>query len=767
MMNGSRGNRSEEAAGGGGEVGEAVDLGLPDARVRAILAMAEAAIGAPIALVAEAPAVEGTLGAPVAVGGAAAAWLACASGDDGAARGAVLRLAASHLEAEARAAALDEARPSLHGALDLTQALVDSVSGPLCFKDTEGRYLGSNSAFLTLVGRDRDEVVGRTAFDVLPREVATIDSLRDEEVLRVDGVRITEESLVGTDGVERDYLVDRAVFLGPTCEVAGVITMMTDITERRAVERRVAASERRLAQLVENTPLAIIEWDADFRVRVWNAAAERIFGWRAAEVIGERAADRIVPPHIRPIVDGVWRDLVGQRGGRRSQNDNVTRDGRAIVCDWYNVPLVGPDGVATGAVSIVDDVTDRLAAQTVLRVREEQLRQAQKMEAIGRLAGGVAHDFNNILLVINSTAEIALEALDEHAPERPDFETILASGERAAGLTRQLLAFSRKQVLALEVVCLSRVVRELGKLVSRLIGEHIRVRLELEEPLWPVLVDRVQIDQVLINLAINARDAMPQGGELAISTRNLRLEAPTRAGAVELPAGDFVVLEVTDDGHGMTDDVRARIFEPFFTTKGPGEGTGLGLATVFGIVDQSGGRVDVASAPGAGATFRVYLPRTNEVHVEARHFGPGETRSRGGEVVLLVEDDPAVRQLVHGILLRAGYEVIAAADGAEALALARSAELRIHVLLTDVIMPGMNGGELVRAMASLRPTLPFLFMSGYTGDLLAQTGLADTANILYKPFTPDELCARLRDLLDGRAPVLRTFAASTVPPRQP
>jgi two-component system, cell cycle sensor histidine kinase and response regulator CckA len=381
---------------------------------------------------------------------------------------------------------------------------------------------------------------------------------------------------------------------------------------------------------------------------------------------------------------------------------------------------------------------------------EEQLRQAQKMEAIGRLAGGVAHDFNNLLTAINGYGEMLLHDLDSDDPRRVYAQEIARAGERGAQLTQQLLIFSRKHALALEVLDLNAIVADTERLLRRLIGEDIRLSTRLEPHLWHVQADPGQLQQVLLNLAVNGRDAMPQGGELLVETSNLSLDAalPTAYGTV--PPGEYVGLIVTDTGSGMDAETQSHIFEPFFTTKEPGKGTGLGLSTVYGIVQRSNGHIWVYSEPGHGTAFKIYLPRTRDEAAAPAPAPAALTAAGGTETILLVEDDAQVRGLMAGALQIAGYAVLEARHGEEALALATEHPGPIHLLVTDLVLPGLSGREVARRAAARHPGLAVLYVSGYTDHAMVQRGLADFDRaLLQKPFTPLVLARKVRQVLDA------------------
>jgi two-component system cell cycle sensor histidine kinase/response regulator CckA len=386
----------------------------------------------------------------------------------------------------------------------------------------------------------------------------------------------------------------------------------------------------------------------------------------------------------------------------------------------------------------------RRELETERETLKEQYLQSQKMEAIGQLAGGVAHDFNNLLTVILGYSELLLSGMGDADRRRDLVEQMKRAGERAAGLTRQLLAFSRRQVLAPRVLDLNAVVADLEKMLRRIIGEDVTLETNLQPGLGPVKADPGQIEQVLINLAVNARDAMPTGGQLVLETRNVELdEASVRP-------GPHVLLAVSDTGHGMTPEIQARIFEPFFTTKEKGRGTGLGLATVYGIVQQLGGHIAVSSAPSRGTTFQVYLPRTREAAAPGKPSRSTAPAPRGSETVLLVEDEDAVRSLARLVLRQAGYRVLEAPGGDEALRVVGRHQGPIHLLVTDVVMPGQDGRQVAERLLGSHPGLKVLFLSGYTDDVVVRHGiLEDQVHFLAKPYSPAVLAQKVREVLDS------------------
>jgi signal transduction histidine kinase len=405
--------------------------------------------------------------------------------------------------------------------------------------------------------------------------------------------------------------------------------------------------------------------------------------------------------------------------------------------------------LAEGVLDALASVAGTIAVGVDRKQLEEQLRQAQKMEAIGQLAGGVAHDFNNLLTIINGYSEVIQTQLPENSPVLELVREVAQAGKRAASLTRQLLAFSRKQVLEPKVLDLNLVVTDLEKMLRRLIGEDVALATVLEPALGRVKADPGQVEQILMNLVVNARDAMPQGGKLTIETANAELDASYTQTLPDVRPGPYVLLAVTDTGVGMDEATKAHIFEPFFTTKGPGRGTGLGLAVVYGIVKQSGGHIAVYSEPGRGTTFKVYLPRVEDVPAAGKsHFGV--TRSPAGtETILLAEDEDAVRALARHVLKMLGYTVLEAGHGKEALRLAEEHPGSIHLLVTDVVMPELGGQELAGRLSARRPEVRVLYLSGYTEDTVVRHGVLEPETaFLQKPFTPATLAQRVREVLD-------------------
>ncbi len=467
-----------------------------------------------------------------------------------------------------------------------------------------------------------------------------------------------------------------------------------------------------------------------------NQAAADLYGYSVEEFRSMTLSDLQPPEEVRKFLG----QLHDSSKTPPSTWRHRTKLGRAI-----DVELAVHDiqyGGQNVQLAVLMDVTGRLEL-------EEQLRQAQKMEAVGMLAGGVAHDFNNLLTIITGYTQLILNSLRSDDPNRHSAEQVMKAGERAAALTNQLLAFSRRQVLQLRVLDLNRAVASLGTMLQRLIGEDIDLRLELRPETGRVNADAGQLEQVLMNLAVNARDAMPTGGTLTIETANVNLDETYAGRHIAVKPGPYVLLAVSDTGSGMDEDTRKRLFEPFFTTKAPGKGTGLGLSTVFGIVKQSGGSLEVYSEPGRGSSVKIYLPRVDQpVSVEAA--GRGRPSLRGTETILLVEDDEMVRNLVRETLEREGYKVIGAADPVEAQRIADAHRGKIQLLITDVVMPRLSGKELAKALVERRPAMKVLYMSGYTDSAIVNSGiLQKEVAFLQKPFTPAALTSKVRDVLEN------------------
>jgi PAS domain S-box-containing protein len=508
----------------------------------------------------------------------------------------------------------------------------------------------------------------------------------------------------------------------------GLITAR-DISERRRLEDRIL----RLAAIVGSSEDAVIGTMLDGTVTDWNPGACRLYGHATHEIVGRNVAELLPADRTREAV--VLLERIGT-GERVATFDTVHRskDGNPVDVALTLSPIRDRNDRIVGAAAIAQGIARR-------KRLEEELRQAQKMEAIGQLAGGVAHDFNNLLTVINGYADILMSDSSLEASTRSMIAQIHEAGTRSASLTAQMLAFSRRQVLEPRVLNLNERVRNVEKLLSRLIGEDVILTTHLEAERADVKVDPGQLDQVLINLAVNARDAMPQGGNLTVGTAT-----------VDLRDGRFIVLAVSDTGIGMDDLTRERIFEPFFTTKGPGKGTGLGLAVVHGIVTQSGGRIEVESAVGRGTTLKMYIPLVDAATRAERPPSAIKPTRPGRETLLLVEDEEGVRKLARHALELAGFRVLEATNGAEALAVVEHHTDAIDLLVTDVVMPGIDGRQLSDRLRVLRPGIKVLFLSGYTDDAVVRHGiLGSEINFLQKPFAVAQLTRRVREVVDRPA----------------
>jgi PAS domain S-box-containing protein len=647
------------------------------------------------------------------------------------------------------------------------EKIVASVPSGLLLLSGDLVVLSVNPSFLESFRLRKEDVVGQPLAEVA----------RAEPLLR------RAREVLQTGVAQRDILFD--LFLIPRRETRPVLITMTgipmsgdeparlllivqDLSEEERLQAARRASEERFRDLVQG--LDAIVWEADahtFRFSFVSQRAETILGFPVSQWLG--TADFFVSrihPDDRVRAMRTCREAIDRGVDHELEYRALRSDGREVwLRDIVHV-VPSPQGRPAQLRGLTVDLTERKNAEEALKETEDQLRQAQKMDAIGKLAGGIAHDFNNLLMVIRGEADLILRRLDGTSPLCQNAEGIREASDQAASLTRQLLAFSRKQVLAPAVVDLNTVVAGIQQMLRRLITETIHLETITAPNLGLVKADPGQLEQMILNLAVNARDAMPDGGRLTIATSNVEMDVITAQQRGVAP-GAYVVLEVSDTGVGIDSETQKHLFEPFFTTKDQGKGTGLGLSTVYGIVRQSGGHIRLDSEPAKGATFRVYLPRVEQSQPALARGVSGEPEGaavareevRGGErtearrrreTVLLVEDAKRVRQVVREILEMNGYEVLEARHGAEALKLSARHQGPIQLMVTDVVMPEMSGRELAQRLMPLRPDMRVLYMSGYTDDAIVRHGVLDSGiAFIAKPFTPDSLAAKVRDVLDS------------------
>jgi PAS domain S-box-containing protein len=517
--------------------------------------------------------------------------------------------------------------------------------------------------------------------------------------------------------------------------------LSSDLAERERIGKALRQSEARYRSLFERNKAGVFRSLFEGRILDCNPAFARMFGYEREELLA-----------LLPYV--LYHGGKAERDARRAEFQENPREEDTEVC--YRHKDGSTVWVIQNVISTKDEDGNTVVEGTVVDVTyrhllEDKLRQSQKMEAVGRLAGGVAHDFNNLLTVIQGYCRLLTERFQSNPEASDQVKRIEDAAEKAASLTRQLLAFSRKQVLQPRVINLTSLVSNLDKLLRRMIGEDIELMTKTAPDLGPVKADPSQVEQVIMNLAVNARDAMPDGGRLTLETANVQLDAGYAAEHPGVIPGSYVMLAVSDNGSGMSAETRARIFEPFFTTKEMGRGTGLGLSMVYGIVSQSGGHIWVYSEIGHGTTFKIYLPRTED---GAASFPPEQqavSTMRGTETILVVEDDAQLRDLVRTILTANGYSVLAPLDVEAIRSLTEDAASKINLLLTDVVMPGINGRELARQFVARNPAIKVLYMSGYTENAIVHHGVLDeSTHFLQKPFTPSALTTKVREVLDKK-----------------
>ncbi len=602
-------------------------------------------------------------------------------------------------------AALTKLRRALAYDVAFFDYYLDRGDGLSLLKDT--RALGVDTPVVVLTGRGAEEVA--------------------VEAMKAGAADYLNKSLVSAETLDRT--IRHALAIGE------------QERQRRFAEAALRASEERFRALVENSSDALLTVDVHSVVRYVSASSQRHLGWTPAAMVG-RSLFEFLHADDREFAETRMAEAVRQPGSTITSELRLKHeDGQWRTMETSAVNRLEEPAVAAIVIN-ARDITDR-------RRLETQLRQSQKMDAIGRLAGGVAHDFNNLLTAILGYCNLMLDEVPPENPLRGDLLEIRAAGERAAALTRQLLAFSRRQMLQPQTVDVNALIAQIEKMLHRLIGEDVELVTAFSPDISPVRVDPASLEQVLVNLAVNSRDAMPLGGRLTIETATVELDSAYEANHAAIAAGRYVMLAVSDTGHGMDAMTSARVFEPFFTTKEQGKGVGLGLATVYGIVKQNGGYIWVYSEPGRGTTFKVYLPPVDAAKPPAGEAEESPARAHGWETVLLVEDEESVRVLAREVLRRQGYVVLEARHGLDALRVAERHADSIQLMVTDVVMPHMSGRDLAERLVLMRPEMKVLFISGYADHAVMHRELMPGSEFLQKPFAPAAFARKVRHVLDA------------------
>jgi hypothetical protein len=639
----------------------------------------------------------------------------------------------------------------------LSHSILEAIPDAVAAVNQQGVIVQINSQAEAMFGYTRDELIGQSVEMLVPERHRPNHHQHREDFHSKPKIRRMGSGL-DLYGRRRDgseFPVEISLSPIVTGNGAIVLSVIRDISDHKRIEnelrhaseelerrksRELRDSQNRMALIVDSSQDAIIGKNLDGIITQWNKGAEQIYGYHAAEIIGQNIS--ILCPPDRP--DEVPAILEKIRKGNRVEyfeSVRVTKDGRRLNMSISVSPIHDGDGNIIGASAIARDITAQ-------KKFEDQLRQSQKMEAVGRLAGGVAHDFNNLLGIVTACTELLRSRVDTESLEYLD--NIREAANRGVGLTRQLLAFGRRQTVQAQILDLNERLREMSKLLRPLMGDDVEIFLPSRSKSAVVEVDPGQLDQVVLNLAVNARDAMPRGGKLIIDTGVFDIDENFAQEHTMTP-GRYVMLAISDNGTGMDEVTRTRIFEPFFTTKETGKGSGLGLATVYGIVRQAGGHIWVYSEPGQGTTFKIYLPSAeHKLGIESEEQAEALPAKRDGVTILLAEDDPIMRKLTRKMLEEHGYRVLEATNGEAALEVISRHPSSIDLTLTDVAMKGMNGPDLVLRLMDSHPEMKIIYMSGYTGELISHQGLQSGIPLLEKPFTRAALLKTIDEALGGR-----------------
>ncbi|MEE4137349.1 MAG: PAS domain S-box protein [Desulforhopalus sp.] len=639
----------------------------------------------------------------------------------------------------------------------LFKTLVNTIPDLIWLKDANGVYLSCNKKFEPFFGASEAEILGKTDYDFVDKDQADFFRENDLKAIAAGGPISKEEQITFADDGHVAFLdTIKTPMFGSDGKLIGVLGIGRDITERRQAEEALRESEQKYRALVKGVPCGIVVHADDSSIEFANSEALRLLGLTWEQILGKVAIDPawcFVRENGSPLpveeypVSRVLRTKTAFTGKIIGVLLPDRDDPTWALCNAY--PHFNEEAQLLQVIVSFYNITELKNAENERQKLQEQLQQAQKMESVGRLAGGVAHDFNNMLGVIFGHTEMALEDVDPAAPLSASLQAIQHAAERSAALTRQLLAFARKQTVAPKVVDLNETVEGMLKMLRRLIGEDIELFWQPGEDLPPVKVDPAQLDQLLANLCVNARDAIAGVGRITIKTDTNIFDVAYCTDRPGFLPGEYLLLEVSDNGCGMDQSILNQIFEPFFTTKEQGKGTGLGLASVFGMVKQNNGFINVYSEPGQGTTFKIYLPAFTAKSAWTTEKGQERPAEHGHETILLVEDEPAILQMTTTMLTRLGYTVVAAATPGEAIRLAHEYLGRIDLLMTDVVMPEMNGRELAGNLLAHYPELKRLFMSGYTADIIAHHGVLDEGmHFIQKPFSMKDLSGKLRETLE-------------------
>ena len=626
---------------------------------------------------------------------------------------------------------------SLPAREELYKQIVESAHEGIWVTDERGRTIFANDRMASMLGYTAPEMIGR-----LLAEFALDDHAALARPLADCATHSREVRLTARDGGLVWTLMNASPLHNERREVVGVLTMVVDITTRKTAEEALRQSEQRLKTIIETEPACVKLISAEGRLLEMNPAGlQMIDADDMSQVIGQEMVNLVHPADRERFLETIRLASAGHPA--HAEFRVVGLRGTQRWLETRAVPF-DPSSIERGQASVVLGVTQDLTQRKLL---EYELNQSQKLEAVGRLAGGIAHDFNNLLTAILGYCDFAVMQLPSRHPVLPELTQIREAGERAVALTAQLLAFSRNQILKPRVIDVNEIVTGLLKMLPRIIGEHIATSAELDTGLHRVKADPTQLEQVLLNLALNARDAMPDGGALTIRTANVDLRESPLADDPSFQPGPYVLLSVTDTGTGMDTDTESRAFEPFFTTKDVGRGTGLGLSTVYGIIKQSRGYISVSTGVGAGTAITIHLPVTTEP-IQREPAERATPRRGGRETVLLVEDAEAVRELERRALEASGYRVLVARDGVEAIGIAVQQEGHIDLLVTDVVMPHLTGPQLATELTLRWPSIRTLYVSGYSEQVPPAAAGDEAPRLLKKPFSPGQLVKVVRDVLD-------------------